>query len=212
MIAKLHGVVESIGAGSAVIDVGGVGYLLYCSSKTLSQLSGVGEPATFFVITHVREDHIHLYGFDKSIEKNTFELLMTVQGVGTKVALAILSMLSPNDVVEAVLSSDAVQFSTVSGVGPKLADRLVRELKDKIDKLDVLEVFGAPVSEKPEHVSSEGSAESHFEDALSALINLGYNRSEAYTAVKKSLNNDIAKSELSTLIANALRELSANVR
>ena len=137
---------------------------------------------------------------------------MTVQGVGTKVALAILSMLSPNDVVEAVLSSDAVQFSTVSGVGPKLADRLVRELKDKIDKLDVLEVFGAPVSEKPEHASSEASAESHFEDALSALINLGYNRSEAYTAVKKSLNNDIAKSELSTLIANALRELSANVR
>ena len=84
--------------------------------------------------------------------------------------------------------------------------------EDKIDKLDVLEVFGAPVSEKPEHASSEASAESHFEDALSALINLGYNRSEAYTAVKKSLNNDIAKSELSTLIANALRELSANVR
>jgi Holliday junction DNA helicase RuvA len=212
MIAKLHGAIEHIGDGQAIINVSGVGYLVYCSSNTLSQLSGVGEQATFFIVTHVREDHIHLYGFGTSIEQNTFELLTKVQGVGTKVALAILSMLNPKNVMDAVLAADAGQFSRVSGIGSKLADRIVRELKDRISILASLESsYSSENMDAANHDETLMSA-GQFDDAVSALVNLGYNRTAAFTAVKTSLKNDPKLTELRALIAAALKELSVNVR
>ncbi len=132
MIASLKGVLESVAEESAVVDVGGVGYLVFCSGRTLSNLPRPGEAVRFVVETHVREDHIHLYGFAETGERDWFRLLTTVQGVGAKVALAILSALGPEELVQAVVAQDKAAVSRANGVGPKLAGRIVLELKDKV--------------------------------------------------------------------------------
>ncbi len=176
MIARLKGVVDQIGEDWAVIDVGGVGYLVYCSSRTLSRLPRVGEAVGLHIETHVREDHIHLYGFFEEAERAWFRLLQTVQGVGSKVALAILSTLTSNDLANAISSGDKAMLSRPSGVGPKLAVRLATELKDKVGTIAPAGSFAPALV-----TATEG-----LEDAVSALVNLGYRRPEAQSAVIKA--------------------------
>jgi len=177
MIARLKGLVDQVGDDWAVIDVGGVGYLVFCSSRTLSRLPRIGEAAALFVETHVREDHIHLFGFFDEEERAWFRLLQTVQGVGSKVALAILSTLSGTDLANAIASGDKAMLSRPSGVGPKLAVRLATELKDKVAGIAI------PGSFAPAMAAAVGGG---LEDAVSALVNLGYRRAEAQGAVLKA--------------------------
>ena len=177
MIARLKGLVDQVGEDWAVIDVGGVGYLVFCSSRTLSRLPRLGEAVALYIETHVREDHIHLFGFFEEAERAWFRLLQTVQGVGSKVALAILSTLTADDLANAIASGDKAMLSRPSGVGPKLAVRLATELKDKVAGI------AAPGSFAPAMAAAGGGG---LEDAISALVNLGYRRADAQLAVVKA--------------------------
>src|SRR5262245_25566222 len=132
MIAKLTGVIDSKTADAAIVDVGGVGYLAFCSTRTLNRLPAAGDPISLFIETHVREDHIHLYGFIDAAEREWFRLLTTVQGVGAKLALAILGVLSAPELTQAIAAQDRASLTRASGVGPKLGACIVAELKDKI--------------------------------------------------------------------------------
>src|SRR5499427_6189036 len=132
MIAKLAGLVDQVASDSAVIDVGGVGYLAFCSTRTIGNLPPAGAPVTLLIETHVREDHIHLYGFVDAVERDWFRRLTTVQGVGARLALAILSAVAPEDLALALLAQDKAALTRAEGVGPKLAARIVNELRDKI--------------------------------------------------------------------------------
>jgi len=195
MIARLKGLVDQIGEDWAVIDVGGVGYLVFCSSRTLSRLPRIGEAAALFVETHVREDHIHLFGFFEETERAWFRLLQTVQGVGSKVALAILSTLTANDLANAIAGGDKAMLSRPSGVGPKLAARLATELKDKVAGI------AAPGSFAP------ALATAGLEDAVSALVNLGYRRLEAQAAVVRASATLGEGAQTAALIRVGLQEL-----
>ena len=135
MIGKLRGHLDSITSEGVILDVGGVGYLVHVSGRTLGALPPVGESASLLIETHVREDHIHLYGFAEAGERDWFRLLETVQGVGVRHALAILSVLTPGDLTQAVAAQDKRALARASGVGPKLAGRIVAELKDKVEEL-----------------------------------------------------------------------------
>ena len=135
MIAKLAGVLDSVGEDWAVVDVAGVGYLVYCSARTLRTLPAPGAPVRLFVETHVRQDHIHLFGFVDESERDWFRLLQTVQGVGARVALAILAALGPSDLVVAIAAQDKAAVSQANGVGGKLAGRIVAELRDTVGDL-----------------------------------------------------------------------------
>src|SRR5262245_52430781 len=132
MIAKLTGVIDSKGADAAIVDVGGVGYQVFCSARSLNRLPAAGGAISLFIETHVREDHIHLYGFIDAAEREWFRLLTTVQGVGAKLALAILGVLSSGDLTQAILVQDKTSLTRASGVGPELAARIVAELQDKV--------------------------------------------------------------------------------
>jgi len=198
MIARLKGLVDQIGEDWAVIDVGGVGYLVYSSSRTLSRLPRVGEAVALFIETHVREDHINLFGFFEEEERAWFRLLQTVQGVGSKVALAILSTLTANDLANAIASGDKAMLSRPSGVGPKLAVRLATELKDKVAGI------AAPGSFAPAMAAASGSG---LEDAISALVNLGYRRAEAQMAVLKASATLGEGAAVPVLIRVGLQEL-----
>ena len=131
MIGKLKGVIDSYGEDSVIVDVNGVGYLVHCSARTLQELPRVGEPVTLSIETHVREDQIRLFGFLTDVEREWFRLLQTVQGVGTKVALAVLGTLKPADLASAIAMRDKAMVARTPGVGPKVAERIVTELKDK---------------------------------------------------------------------------------
>src|SRR5262247_367113 len=131
MIGKLKGIIDSYGDDSVILDVGGVGYLVHCSARTLQELPGTGQPATLAIETHVREDQIRLFGFLSDVEREWFRLLQTVQGVGTRVALSVLSTLKPADLATAVAMRDKAAVARTPGVGPKVAERIVTELKDK---------------------------------------------------------------------------------
>jgi Holliday junction DNA helicase RuvA len=131
MIGKLKGLLDSYGEDSVIVDVNGVGYLVHCSTRTLQELPGPGEPVTLAIETHVREDQIRLFGFTSDIEREWFRLLQTVQGVGTKVALAVLGTLKPADLASAIAMRDKAMVARTPGVGPKVAERIVTELKDK---------------------------------------------------------------------------------
>ncbi|HIJ63215.1 MAG TPA: Holliday junction branch migration protein RuvA [Rhodospirillaceae bacterium] len=178
MIAKLKGLVDGVGEDWAVIDVGGVGYLLFCSARTLARLPRAGEAAELFVETHVREDHIHLYGFLAAADREWFRLLLTVQGVGAKVALAILSALSAEDLTRAIAAADKAMLSRAQGVGAKLAARLVTELKDKVADL----ALGGTVAAGG---ALPAATDGPLEEAVSALVHLGYRRIEAHGAIVK---------------------------
>ncbi len=198
MIARLKGLVDQAGEDWAVIDVGGVGYLVYCSARTLSRLPRVGEAVSLFIETHVREDHIHLYGFFEEAERAWFRLLQTVQGVGSKVALAILSTLTANDLANAIASGDKAMLSRPSGVGPKLAARLATELKDKVGSVAPAGSFA------PAMAAASGGG---IEDAVSALVNLGYRRAEAQMAVVKASATLGEGAAVPALIRVGLQEL-----
>jgi Holliday junction DNA helicase RuvA len=195
MIARLTGIVDSVGDDHAVIDVAGVGYLVFCSTRTLRALT-VGKSASVPTEMHVREDHIHLYGFADMVERDWFRLLTTVQGVGAKLALAILSALDPKKLADAIVAEDRAAVRA-PGVGPKLAARIVAELKDKIDTAEIV---------RP---SFAGAPRGAAEDAVSALVNLGYRRGEAFGAVSHAIQRLGADAQLEQLITAGLKELSA---
>ncbi len=176
MIGKLRGTVDTVGVESMVLDVGGVGYLVHCSPRTLAGLPQPGEPASLLIDTHVREDMIRLHGFVTESEREWFRLMQGVQGVGAKVALAILGVLSTSQLAMAVAGGDRVAVARAPGVGPKLAQRIVSELKDKGPggASDAIVMPGQePGAPLPRNV----------EDAVSALVNLGYGRPQAAGAV-----------------------------
>lgn len=203
MIGKLTGVLESTGDGWALVDVQGVGYLAFCSARTLERAGRPGDPVSLLIETHVREDHIHLYGFADPAEHDWFRLLSTVQGVGAKMALAVLSTLSPGDLIRALAAQDKAALTRANGVGQKLAVRILAELKDKAGTIAL-----GPVAATGRAVGSVG-LEAPAEDALSALVNLGYGRSEALGAVVEASRRLGAEAPLTALIKEGLKELSA---
>lgn len=209
MIGKLTGRVDEIAEDHVILDVGGVGYLVFCSGKTLSALGNKGTQASVLTETHVREDHIHLYGFATVAERVWFRTLTTVQGVGVKMAMAILSALTPEQILTAIAAQDKKALTIVSGVGPKLAERLVVELKGQANKLSAAG-FTIQAVHAGEPAGKKGAAKpvTLTEDALSALVHLGYGRSEAFTVVVK-LQQEKPDAKLDVLIREALRELAA---
>lgn len=213
MFAKLTGQLDSISEEGVVVDVNGVGYLVSVSRLCLDRLGGVGSHVRLLIDTHVREDKIALYGFADREEQAWFRLLTTVPGVGAKVALSVLSTLSPTQLNVAVASGDAKALSRADGVGPKLAARLSSELKGKAAQIAPIMSIAASGGSKTAAptqqatIAAEGGA---LGDAVSALINLGYGRSEAYSAVM-SVRAGVADDALdvSTLIRLSLKELAA---
>ncbi len=200
MIARLSGIVGELGEDFAVIDVGGVGYLIFCSSRTLSRMPAVGEAVQVAVETHVREDHIHLYGFVDAAERAWFRLLTTVQGVGARVGLAILSVLTADELVQAVAAQDKAAVARANGVGPKLAGRIVTELRDKVGGMAL--GGGIDVSETASSATPDG------EEAISALVNLGYSRGDAFNAIAKAGKELGQQAPLESLIRFGLKEMS----
>ena len=199
MIAQLTGRVDALSDGTCVIDVGGVGYLVQASSRTLSALPQAPAVAKVLIETHVREDAIVLYGFADSAERDWFRLLTTVQGVGGKVALGILSAMSPRDLIGAIAVGDKASLTRAQGVGPRLAIRLLTELKDKTGAMPT---SASGVSYTPI------AAATPADDALSALINLGYRRPEAQQTVARVLDRLGEKATLDSLIRDSLKELA----
>jgi Holliday junction DNA helicase RuvA len=176
MIGKLKGQVDSIYDNHFIIDVNGVGYLVYCSGKTLSKFS-IGEHSELLIETHVREDHIHLYGFYNLEEKSTFSLLQSVKGVGTRMALAILSQLTPEEIAVALSAEDKTAFNSVSGVGKKLSERIITELKDKFIATNGIVISNATSRAAISPTSTISN------DAISALVSLGINKIDAQNRV-----------------------------
>ena len=198
MIAKLRGLLDSFGDDWCIIDVNGIGYHVFCSSRTLNNLNGLGEEVTLLIETHIREDHFHLFGFATELERDWFRLVQTVQGVGAKVALAILSAVGPDELSNSIAAQDKTVVGQATGVGPKLATRIIHELKDKVAKFVLTPVKlgdGSPLRS------------SALGDAVSALSNLGYKQAEAYTAVSKAIN-DGADDDVQVLIRLGLKELA----
>ena len=215
MIAKLKGVVDTIGEDYCIIDVNGVGYLVFASAKTLGRLVLQGT-ASLMIETIVREDSISLFGFADALEKEWFNTLTKVQGVGAKVALSILSVLLPVQLAQAVAAQDKNSFARANGVGPKLAARIVTELKDKVVTVPIAEVArdinvamkdvsSADEITVDEPVLQRDDDPTKMEDAISALVNLGYQRLEAYKAVNAALVQ-VPDAEMGELIRLALKE------
>ena len=204
MIGKLRGIVDTISDDHVVIDVNGVGYVAHCSSRTLGTLPGMGEPITLVIETHVREDMIRLFGFRDELERDWFKLLQSVQGVGAKVALAIQSTLAPGDLASAIALQDKAMVSRAPGVGPKVAQRIVSELKDKAPAYS-----GAAAAEIGlQSDIGSGHANSAVMDAVSALTNLGYSSQQASGAISKILKNAGEDADSAKLIRLGLKELA----
>lgn len=204
MIGKLKGVVDSLGEDWIIVDVHGVGYQVHCSSRTLSALPSIGEATTLAIETHVRETEIKLFGFSSDIEREWFRLLQSVQGVGAKVALAILGTLTPGEIASAIALQDKATVSRAPGVGPKVAQRIVAELKDKAPALsgDATGTIGL------QQELGDGVAPGAVQDAVSALTNLGYSSQQASAAVSAALQNAGEDAPSATLIRLGLKELS----
>ncbi|MFZ4541072.1 MAG: Holliday junction branch migration protein RuvA [Rickettsiales bacterium] len=210
MIGKLTGRVDEVAEDHLILDVGGVGYLVFASGKTLAALPEKGGAVSLLTETHVREDHIHLYGFASVAERVWFRTLTTVQGVGVKMAMAILSTLSPEQILTAIAAQDKKALTVVSGVGPKLAERLVIELKGHAVKLGAagFSMAASHAGEAAVKGKKAAAAPSVIEDALSALVHLGYGRSEAFSVVTRRLQST-PDAKLDVLIRDSLRELAA---
>ncbi|WP_020173811.1 Holliday junction branch migration protein RuvA [Methyloferula stellata] len=201
MIGKLTGLVDSVGEDFVILDVHGVGYVVQCSSRTLQHLPGAGEPVALSIETQVREDAIRLYGFASDIERDWFRLLQGVQGVGAKVALALLGIMSAAELGQAIALQDKTAVSRAPGVGPKLAARIVAELKDKAPAAAAFEPIAL--------TAGVGTAlPNGAEDAVSALVNLGYGRPQAVAAVAASVKALGAEAEVGALIRHGLKELA----
>lgn len=197
MIAKLRGILDMIGDGFVVLDVNGVGYRVFCSSKTIGKLK-VGQEASLQIEMQVREDHIHLFGFADLAEKKWFSLLTTVQGVGAKVGLAILSALSTDELAMAVYAADSKAFTKAGGVGPKLAVRIVTELKGKA-------VTNPDSDAIPDDSAGIAVSSNTAEDAISALTNFGFQRMDAASAVNKALKKLGKDADVSDIVREALK-------
>lgn len=210
MIARLKGILDEVGLDWIVIDVAGVGYQVFCPARVISALPAVGEPLSLHIETHVREDHIHLFGFSSARERECFRMLTTVQGVGAKVGLGILGTLSVDDLTTAIMAEDKALLTRADGVGPRLAARLMTELKDKILSLNgefAPSVVAASVNAGPDSPANAAGG-SVSADAVSALVNLGYGRAEAFSAVNRAAQAQGDASDLDKLIPAALKELS----
>ncbi|MCO6048185.1 Holliday junction branch migration protein RuvA [Mesorhizobium sp. RP14(2022)] len=205
MIGKLTGLLDEIGEDHCVVDVNGVGYVAFCPARTLANLPGVGVKVTLFIETYVREDMIRLYGFVTSLEREWFRLLMgNVQGVGAKVALAVLSTLSASELANAVALRDIAMVSRAPGVGRKVAERIVNELQSKVPAYSA--EAAAEMGLKQDIGS--GTAPAPVADAVSALVNLGYGRDIAANAVAAALKNAGEGPDAGKLIRLGLKELA----
>ena len=205
MIGKLKGVIDEIGEDHAVVDVHGVGYVAYCPMRTLSKLPGPGEAVTLFIETYVREDAIRLYGFASALEREWLRLLMSnVQSVGAKVALAVLSTLSPSELANAIALKDVAMVARAPGVGKKVAERIVTELKNKAPAYagDASGTIGL------KQELGEGVAPAPVADAVSALTNLGYARDTAANAISAALKEAGEDADSAKLIRLGLKELA----
>jgi len=196
MIARLRGTLAESTADHAVLDVGGVGYLVWCSARTLSAIGDVGGDVLLFTEMQVREDAITLYGFGSAGERDSFRLLTSVQGVGGRVALSILSVLDAGELSRAVATGDKAMVARANGVGPKLAMRIVNELKDKMG------VVGLAAGLSPAALPKGGVAE----DAVSALGNLGFKPAEASNAVGAAVEELGPGATLDAVVRLALRK------
>jgi len=201
MIAQLRGTILQLDETGLVIDVGGVGYAVTVSGKTRNGLALGDAAVTLLTDMQVREDSMTLFGFVDAAERDAFRLLVTVQGVGAKAAMAVLSVLTPDELADAVMSGDRAMVARADGVGPKLAQRVVNELATKIGSLPVAASGSAGAS------AGGGAGETVGADAMSALVNLGYGRAEAHAALLRARAGGAAGDDLSALIAAALQEL-----
>jgi holliday junction DNA helicase RuvA len=199
MIGKLTGIVDSLAEDHAILDVGGVGYLVMCPSSTLSRLA-TGAHASLMIETKVSEDAIRLYGFHSAEEREWFRLLQTVQNVGSRVALNVLSALSPRDLERAIALSDKAAIGRAQGVGPKLALRIVTELKDKAPAMMLRghDEEGTVVAIAPRGPEA---------DAVAALVKLGYSQGQAAESVAKAANDLGDAAQVDVLIRESLRAL-----
>jgi Holliday junction DNA helicase RuvA len=204
MIGKLRGVIDTYGEDYVIVDVGGVGYLVHCSARTLQALPAQGEAVTLAIETHVREDQIKLFGFNSDLEREWFRLLQTVQGVGTKVALAILSTLKPADLASAIALRDKAAITRSPGVGPKVAERVVTELKDKAPAYADID----PAVIRLSGAVDENRAPKPIADAVSALVNLGYGHPQAAAAIAAAARSAGEGAETKQLIRLGLKELA----
>ena len=204
MIGKLKGTIDEIGEDHVVLDVHGVGYVAHCSARTLGKLGSAGEAAVLFIETYVREDQFRLFGFLTALEREWFRLLQSVQGVGSKVALAVLSTLTPGELANAIALQDKTAVSRAPGVGPKVAVRILTELRNKAPAF--AGEASASIGLKQE--LGEGVASAPVSDAVSALTNLGYSRDQAANAVAAALKNGGEGADSAKLIRLGLKELS----
>ena len=203
MIGKLKGIIDTYGEDSIIVDVGGVGYLVHCSARTLQALPAQGEAVTLAIETHVREDQIKLFGFVTDMEREWFRLLQPVQGVGTKGALAILGTLKPSDLASAIALRDKAAITRAPGVGPKVAERVVTELKDKAPAYASVD----PAVMRLSGALDESRAPRPITDAVSALANLGYGQPQAAAAIAAASRSAGEGAETKQLIRLGLREL-----
>ena len=204
MIGKLKGVIDSYGEDHVILDVNGVGYLVHCSARTLQELPPAGQVATLSIETYVREDQIRLFGFMTDVEREWFRLLQTVQGVGAKVALAVLGTLKPVDLASAIAMRDKAMVARTPGVGPKVAERIVTELKDKAPAYTDVD----PALVRLSGALDEKRAPRPVADAVSALVNLGYAQVQAAAAIAAAARSAGEDAEATTLIRLGLRELA----
>jgi Holliday junction DNA helicase RuvA len=202
MIGKLKGIVEEVGEDELILDVGGVGYLVAASARTLRALPAVGQAATLLIETQVREDAIRLYGFLTASERDWFRLLQSVQGVGAKVALGVLGTLTGEAISAAIAHQDKAAMAMAPGVGPKLAARIVHELKDKAPAYGVADLGGAIAGDAGPKLPRAAA------DATLALIGLGYGRPQAAAAVSRALADLGAEAQTAALIKAGLKELA----
>jgi Holliday junction DNA helicase RuvA len=205
MIGKLKGVIDSYGEDNVILDVGGVGYLVHCSARTLQLLPQPGEAATLAIETHVREDQIRLFGFASDMERDWFRLLQTVQGVGAKVALSILGIMKASDLANAIALQDKAAVARAPGVGPKVAARVVAELKDKAPAFATVDSNVIRLQDE----IGERRAPQPIADAVSALVNLGYSQIQASSAVSSAMRKAGDGADTAALIRLGLKELAA---
>lgn len=210
MFAKLKGILDSAADDTVIVDVGGVGYLVSCSQKTIGQLPPYGGPVQLIIETHVREDKIQLFGFLAEQERELFRLLQTLQGIGGKAALSILSALTPQQLIAAIVAQDKAAIGQAEGVGPKLATRVVTELKDRIGKLSMpIATSNLSAGNAKTAINNNALPLTHADDAISALVNLGYQRMDAFRAVANASKNLPENAPVEKIIPAALKELAA---
>jgi len=204
MIGKLTGIVDEVGEDWLILDVGGVGYLVSCSSHTLRQVPGKGDPLSLLIDTYVREDQLRLFGFSTADERSWFRLLQSVQGVGARHAMAMLGTVGPSGLADAIALGDKKSVTAAPGVGPKLAARIVSELQGKVPVPDKL----APVLASGSADAQTNGSASAARDAVSALVNLGYAHAQAATAIASATKQVDDGASAQELIRVGLKELS----